>query len=172
MNRKKTMRDVRAEHGIDVDACDAAFRTQQTTEILATCETIDDVANLSYRLRNEISAVATARKKEINVALDAPYLDELKRWKPNDLVYFGKPETLLHMRVGGKSTTCKKAIVYKVTRGKKPNVWLVVPKGHGNYPGARYGHGGKTLRNYSLRELRKLEISRTEVAYRKKESTK
>lgn len=172
MNKDKTMRDVRADLGIDVDACDAAFRKQLAAEILARCETIKDVCDLSFKLRNEIAAVATTRKKEINTALDASYLDELKRWNLNDVVYFGNPDTISHM-YGKPSTTCEKAIVYKVTkRGKKPNVWLVVPKDHGNYPGARYGHPGKTLRNYSLRDVRKLEISRVEISIRKKGGAK
>jgi len=171
MKKEKTMRDVRAEQGIDVDACDAAFRKQLAAEILARCETIDDVSNVSYRLRNEISAVARERKKEINTARDASYADEAKRWKKGDVVYFGKPETFMRL-TDMKTSECEKAIVYKYTRGKKANVWLVVPKDHGTIRGTRYGYPGKSLRNYSIRALRRLEISRVEISIRKKAGAK
>ena len=173
MNKEKTMRDVRAEQGIDVDACDDAFRKQLAEETLARFDTLDDVSNFAYKMKQEIADVARKRKKEINDAADAPYFDEMKRWKNGNVVYFGIDETFLHMYSGGKSSTCKKAIVYKVTtRGKNPNAWLVVPRDHGNYPGQRYGHPGKTLRNYSLRTIRKHEISRVELDIRKKVGAK
>ena len=137
-------------------------------EQFAECVTIDSVNILSKAMQLDRSDAAKARRKEISDVLDAPYHDEAKRWKHGDKVYFGKSDNRSYMSFEPRILISKD---YDIKAGQWCRVWEYKSR----KKIAWLCHPGKALKwdniiehGFTLRDLRKAEVSRVELDIRKK----
>ena len=137
-------------------------------EQFAECVTIDSVNILSKAMQLDRSDAAKQRRKEINAVLDAPYHAEAKRWKHGDKVYFGKADNLSHINFAGRIGV---KTAYDIKAGQWCRVWEYQSRKKIAWlcqPGKKLEWDNIIDHGFTLRDLRKAEISRVEIDIRKK----
>ncbi len=135
-------------------------------EQFAECATIDAVNTLSKEMQGERSDAAKQRRKEIGAVLDAPYHDEAKRWKHGDKVYFGKSDNRSYMSFGDRILVTKD---YDIKAGQWCRVWEYQARKKVAWlcqPGKALKYDNIINHGFSVRDLRKAEVSRVEIDLR------
>lgn len=144
--------------------------------VFAECSTFGELERLRKELKSEDDVLqrAIARRKvfnelqrkherRISAELNAPYKDEMKRWRKGDKVYFGKSDN----RSGLFDDRIRK--LYNIEAGKWCRVYSVHPrKGYVWLcrPGAVANRKNIIDHAFTVTDLRHADVSRTEPELR------